>query len=262
MVAARRLRDEDQPDGLRRSSTRPTSAAARNEGYGIAVDGGNAYVTGDTGRPTSRRPSGPSTRPTTAAADSLRNEAQLSGAALVYSTYLGGSGTEFGFGIALDGSGGTYLTGVAGAGNNSDAFVTKLDLGGPPPPPPPPPPGDGHIYWTNGRMIGRAEGLDGQNPNGSFIALPGTFGATGVAVDSGHVYWADSNADTIGGADLDGPNVDPSFIAVPHYPVEVAVGFPVISTGPTPAAPSAAPTLMDRMSTQPSSPSSAGSPSG
>ena len=67
-----------------------------------------------------------------------------SGAALGYSTYLGGSGGDHGHGIALDGAGSAYLTGhtssadfptTAGAFDTTynggyDAFVTKLDASG------------------------------------------------------------------------------------------------------------------------------------
>jgi hypothetical protein len=63
------------------------------------------------------------------------------GAALAYSTYLGGSGVDYGFEIAVDGAGAAYVTGstdstdfptTAGAFDTSsngggDAFVTKLD---------------------------------------------------------------------------------------------------------------------------------------
>ena len=64
---------------------------------------------------------------------------------LVYSTYLGGSGIDAGFGIAVDGAGSAYVTGTtrstdfpttAGAaqtthaGGFDDAFVTKLDATG------------------------------------------------------------------------------------------------------------------------------------
>ena len=67
-----------------------------------------------------------------------------SGAALGYSTYLGGSDYDFGHGIALDGAGSAYLTGYTGSANfpttagafdttyngDDDAFVTKLDASG------------------------------------------------------------------------------------------------------------------------------------
>ena len=67
-----------------------------DDGCGIAVDGaGNAYVTGYTTRRTSRRPRAPSTRPR-GRQDAFVTKLDASGAALVYSTYLGGSGDENG----------------------------------------------------------------------------------------------------------------------------------------------------------------------
>lgn len=66
------------------------------------------------------------------------------GTGLVYSTYLGGSGTEYGNAIALDASGSAYVVGsttssnfpIANArqpahgGGSNDAFVTKFNLAG------------------------------------------------------------------------------------------------------------------------------------
>jgi len=92
--------------------------------------------------------------------DAFVTKLGASGAGLLYSSYLGGSDTEYGSGIAVDSAGKAYLTGstfsesdfanpfptTAGAFDTSsnghrDGFVTKLDpVAGPPPPPPPPPP--------------------------------------------------------------------------------------------------------------------------
>ena len=62
---------------------------------------------------------------------------------LVYSTYLGGSGDEIGYGIAVDGSGSAYVSGFTSATNfptkaplqtsnhgAEDVFVTKLNAAG------------------------------------------------------------------------------------------------------------------------------------
>jgi len=88
-----------------------------DDGYGIAVDGnGHAYVTGDTYSPNF---------PTHIAFDaSLNNgagingssdafvaELSANGSAFVYSTYLGGSLTELGNGIAVDSTGDAYVVG-------------------------------------------------------------------------------------------------------------------------------------------------------
>ena len=82
-------------------------------------------------------------RRTAAAATRSRRRSTASGA-LVYSTYLGGSGNDVGAGVAADGN--AYLTGGAGStdfpttanalqpanGGSFDAFVTKLDPAGAP----------------------------------------------------------------------------------------------------------------------------------
>src|SRR5713226_9516189 len=114
-------------------------------GQGIAVDSsGNAYVTGYT--QSSNFPTTAGALQTTfgGLADAFVSKLNSSGSALVYSTYLGGGSTDFGFGIAVDSSGGAYVTGytqssnfpaTAGAlqtsfGGVPDAFVSKLNSSG------------------------------------------------------------------------------------------------------------------------------------
>src|SRR6266511_2671582 len=91
-----------------------------------------------------------------------------------------------------------------------------------------------HIYWTNfaTNTIGRAD-LDGTNVDPSFVS--GANRPCGVAAGSaqidrhhiigGHVYWANAGSGldgTIGRADLDGANLDQSFIKGLHGPWGVA----------------------------------------
>src|SRR5882724_7807822 len=122
------------------------SGSGGDEAHGVAVDGaGNAYVTGRTNS---------SDFPTTAGAfdttynggyDAFVTKLDASGAALLYSSFLGGGGRDYGDGIALDGAGNAYVTGstastdfpaTAGAfdtaynGGDYDSFVTRLDASG------------------------------------------------------------------------------------------------------------------------------------
>ena len=116
---------------------------------GIAVDSsGNAYVTGSTDstnfptmnplQPTFGGPLGG-----VVGADAFVTKLNASGSALVYSTYLGGSGNDGANAIAVDSSGNAYVTGSTSStdfptmnplqpanGGNGDAFVTKLNASG------------------------------------------------------------------------------------------------------------------------------------
>jgi hypothetical protein len=112
-------------------------------GSAIAVDGsGNAYVTGFTG--STNYPVTPGAFQTTnggGGGDVFVTKLNATGTALVYSTYIGGSGSEAGRGIAVDGSGNAYVTGFTGStdydvtpgafqttnGGGWDVFVTKLN---------------------------------------------------------------------------------------------------------------------------------------
>ena len=125
-------------------------------GNGIAVDAsGNAFVTGYTSS---------SNFPTTAGAydatfnggsDAFVTKLNPTGTGLVYSTFLGGSGSssssDSGSGIAVDASGNAFVTGYTSSSNfpttagaydatangGTDAFVTKLN-----------PTGTGLVYST------------------------------------------------------------------------------------------------------------------
>ena len=113
-------------------------------GFGIAVDGsGSAYVTGYT--VSTDFPTANALQPANGGnLDAFVAKLNAAGSTLVYSSYLGGSGDEFGFGIAVDGSGNAYLTGRTGstdfptanalqpanAGGYSDVFVAKLNTAG------------------------------------------------------------------------------------------------------------------------------------
>ena len=116
-----------------------------DQGQSIAVDAaGNAFVTGHTQSVNF---------PTTAgrfqttfgggSEDVFVTKLNPTGSSLVYSTYLGGSGDDFGLGIALDSSTNAYVTGLTASTNfptsgafqpalagSFDAFITKLDSTG------------------------------------------------------------------------------------------------------------------------------------
>jgi hypothetical protein len=112
-------------------------------GVGIAVDAsGNAYVTGNTASPDF-----PTTAFQTAKQpgfDAFVTKLNPAGTALVYSTYLGGDGSDTGLGIAVDAAGSAYVTGQTNSTNfpttmgafqtanqgGFDAFVTKLNPAG------------------------------------------------------------------------------------------------------------------------------------
>ncbi len=112
-----------------------------DQGLGIAVDRfGNAYVTGLT--ESANFPIVDSLQISLAgSSDVFVAKIGAGGLPLVYSTYLGGSGMDIGFGIAVDSAGSAYLTGstesvgfpttpgafqtVNGGGSN-DAFVSKI----------------------------------------------------------------------------------------------------------------------------------------
>jgi hypothetical protein len=109
--------------------------------FGIAVDGaGNAYVTGWTYSPNFPTTGGAMRRALAGGRDAFAAKLNATGNALLYSTYLGGSGHDSGNGIAIDDAGNAYVAGdtystnfpVLNAfqgsnGGRQDAFVVKLN---------------------------------------------------------------------------------------------------------------------------------------
>jgi hypothetical protein len=65
--------------------------------------------------------------------------------------------------------------------------------------------------------------LDGQNVNQDFIVLTLQAGLYGLALDSNYIYWADISHNSIGRAELDGQNVNLTFIPGCSLPRGVAV---------------------------------------
>jgi len=106
-------------------------------GNGIATDGaGSAYLTGATG--STNFPLLNAFQSTQGDTDAFATKINSNGT-LAYSTYLGGSGSDTGYGIAVDLSGNAYITGATNSTNyptanaiqptssSNDAFVTKLN---------------------------------------------------------------------------------------------------------------------------------------
>ena len=123
------------PTGSERLYLSIVGGSGDDSSFDIAVDSaGSAYVVGSTD----------STNFTVANAlqpnlggsqDVFVAKLNTTGSALVYSTYLGGSGHDSGFGIAVDGGGGAYITGSTDSPEftslgSKDVFVTKLDATG------------------------------------------------------------------------------------------------------------------------------------
>lgn len=118
--------------------------SGNDKGAGIAVDtAGNAYLTGQT--TSANFPTPNALQSSSTEVEAFVTKVNPAGTALVYSTYLGGSGTDEGLSIAVDAAGSAYVTGHTASSNFptvnpvqpslsggelGDAFVTKLNSAG------------------------------------------------------------------------------------------------------------------------------------
>ena len=96
--------------------------SAEDDAYAIAIDGtGNAYVTGQTTSMNFPTVSGAYSGSNAGLFDVFVTKLSVNGASLLYSTYIGGSGSDSGNAIAVDGSGNAF---VAGGTTSSTNFPT------------------------------------------------------------------------------------------------------------------------------------------
>lgn len=117
-----------------------------DQGAAIAVDSsGNAYVTGYAASTNFPTTAGAFRTTSGGAEDAFVVKLNAGGTALVYSTYLGGSASDYGNGIAIDSSGNAYVAGRTyssnfptvnalqnASGGSSDVFAVKLNPTGAP----------------------------------------------------------------------------------------------------------------------------------
>ena len=122
--------------------------SAYDYGSGIAVDGaGSAYVTGSTHSRDGTFPVevGPDLTFNGSTTDAFVAKVSAAGTGLVYCGYIGGSESDYGNGIAVDGSGNAYVTGQTNSTESNfpvavgpdlthngryDAFVAKVNANG------------------------------------------------------------------------------------------------------------------------------------
>jgi hypothetical protein len=167
---------------------------------GIAVDArGQAHLVGSTSSRDfpQERPLEPLFVPSAYPQDLFVTKLSADGGLLAYSTYLGGGNLDYGLGIAVDPSGGAYVTGytysldfptTAGAFQSfhtntspgayiSEAFVAKIEDDAPPPGPTPVP--------GEGRLENDDQAVHSSGPWFSNVLAGHSGGGAALAVDAG-----------------------------------------------------------------------------
>jgi hypothetical protein len=169
-------------------------------GNGIAVDGsGAAYVVGATN--STNFPTTTGQLHIKGSFDAFVTKLNSTGSGLLYSTYLGGSGSDFGLGVDVDAAGNTYVTGFtestnfptktpfqgSSGGGFEDAFVTKLNSTG-----------SGLLYSTylGGADLDTGAGIAVDSAGSAYVT--GTTASTNFPTTMGAFQGA------FGGGDVDG----------------------------------------------------------
>lgn len=171
---------------------------------GLVVDAqGHAYVRGDTQSSDFPTTSGAfQTAPPGPSFNLWVAELSADGSALLYSTYLGGRGFSSGSGLAVDGSGNAYVTGITGAPDfptTPGAFDRNFH---------------GKANFTPPPFSDRPQDYDAfvskLTPDGKHLAYSTLLG--GNRLDAGFGIAVDS----LGNAFVTGDTNSPSFPATPH----------------------------------------------
>jgi hypothetical protein len=117
------------PDGTGFVYATYLGGGSGEQGNAIAVDAdGNAYVTGSTG---GDFPVVNGFQPSAGGwLDSFVTKLKFDGSAILYSTYLGGTGFDQGLGIAVDGVGNAFVTGTTSSTNFPTANALQPAFGG------------------------------------------------------------------------------------------------------------------------------------
>ncbi len=133
------------PDGLTLEYSTYIGGSNLDRAWGIAVDdNGRAYLTGETRSTNFPTHNARQSKYSGSAADAFVLELSAGGDSLEYSTYLGGSLQDAGYGIAVDSRGRAYVTGYTHSsdfptqnalyptfgGGDGDAFVARLSSDG------------------------------------------------------------------------------------------------------------------------------------
>jgi beta-propeller repeat-containing protein len=206
------------PDGSNLVYSTYLGGNGLDEGWGITVDGsGNAYASGQTSSTDFPTTVGAFDTTRDGSDDGFVTKLAADGSALVYSTYLGGSGNaDYANAVAVDGSGSAYLTGYTVSSNfpttpgafdtnfmpagDFEGFVTKLA-----------PDGSALDYST---FLGGPNGTD----TGNDITVDGSGSAyvVGSTLSSGFPTTPGAYDTTRSGQDAFVTKVDPSGSALTY----------------------------------------------